>query len=280
MSEIELTAGNVKAAMRDADAKSADLWMVPVEQLRLLPGFNIRPIKAEHVAALKEAIRANGFNRGEVLKGFVSKDGDAGNVINVWDGQHRLTAVRELIAEGVPIEFLPVVVSPAGTSMVDVTVGMIETSDKKMALAPQDWATACKRLIGFGVGVDEIAQRLGKTKQQVGDYLVLAGASRRVLSMVEEKKVSGTNAIKLLKKHGAGTAEVLDKTFEAALARGKKKVTAATLSPQRDLVADAAAWINGNCAAGDRGPIVAMLSHLTGAPADDIASRLNQQPGA
>lgn len=280
MNEIELTAGNVKAAMRDADAKSADLWMVPVDQLRLLPGFNIRPIKAEHVASLKEAIRVNGYNRGEVLKGFVSKDGDAGNVINVWDGQHRLTAVRELIAEGVPIEFLPVVVSPAGTSMVDVTVGMIETSDKKMALAPQDWATACKRLIGFGVGVDEIAQRLGKTKQQVGDYLVLAGASRRVLAMVEEKKVSGTNAIRLLKKHGAGTAEVLDKTFEAALARGKKKVTAATLSPQRDLVADAAVWINGNCAAGDIATLVAMLSHLTGAPADDIASRLNQQPGA
>jgi ParB family chromosome partitioning protein len=277
MTEIELTAGNVKAAMRDADAKSADLWMVPVDQLRLLPGFNIRPIKAEHVAALKEAIRANGYNRGEVLKGFVSKDGDSGNIINVWDGQHRLTAVRELIAEGVPIEFLPVVVSPAGTSMVDVTVGMIETSDKKMALAPQDWATACKRLIGFGVGVDEIAQRLGKTKQQVGDYLVLAGASRRVLSMVEEKKVSGTNAIKLLKKHGAGTAEVLDKTFEAALARGKKKVTAATLSPQRDLVADATAWINGNCATGDLTPLVAMLSHLTGTPHADIAARIEAQ---
>lgn len=277
MNEIELTAGNVKAAMRDADAKSADLWMVPVDQLRLLPGFNIRPIKVEHVAALKEAIRANGYNRGEVLKGFVSKDGDAGNIINVWDGQHRLTAVRELIAEGVPIEFLPVVVSPAGTSMVDVTVGMIETSDKKMALAPQDWATACKRLIGFGVGVDEIAQRLGKTKQQVGDYLVLAGASRRVLAMVEEKKVSGTNAIRLLKKHGAGTAEVLDAKFEAALARGKKKVTAATLSPQRDLVADGAAWINTNYATGDLGPLVAMLSHLTGAPHADIASRLNLQ---
>lgn len=280
MNEIELTPGNVKAAMRDADAKSADLWMVPVANLRLVPGFNIRTLKPEHVAALKETIKANGYNRGEALKGFVSKEGDEEHIINVWDGQHRLSAVRELIAEGEPIEFLPVIVSPAGTSMVDVTVGMTMTADKRMALAPQDWATACKRLIGYGLGVEDIAQRLGKTKAQIGDFLVLAGASRRVLSMVEDKKVSGTNAIRLLKKHGAGTADVLEKTFEAAKARGKKKVTAATLSPQRDLVAEAMVWINGNYAAGDLGPLVAMLSHLTGQPQADIASRLNLRPAA
>lgn len=278
--EIELTPGNVKAAMRDADAKSADLWMVPVAELRLVSGFNIRPIRPEHVAGLKEAIKTNGYNRGEALKGFVSKEGSEEHVINVWDGQHRLTAVRELIAEGEPIEFLPVIVSPAGTSMIDVTVGMTMTADKKMALAPQDWATACKRLIGYGLGVDDIALRLGKTKAQIGDFLVLAGASRRVLSMVEEKKISGTNAIRLLKKHGAGTAEVLEKKFEAAQARGKKKVTAATLAPQRDLVADGAAWINTNYAAGDLAPLVAMLSHLTGAPHADIAARLNLQTAA
>lgn len=274
MTEIELTPGNVKVAMREADAKSADLWMVPVTSLRLVAGLNIRPINAAHVAGLKEAIKANGYNRGEALKGFVSKEGNEEHVINVWDGQHRLTAVRELISEGEPIEFLPVIVSPAGTSMVDVTVGMTMTADQQLALAPQDWATSCKRLIGYGCDVDEIARRLGKTKAQIANWLVLAGASRQVLAMVEQKKVSGTNAIRLLKKHGAGTAEVLEKKFEVAQARGKKKVTAAVLSPQRDLVADAAAWINGNCAAGDLTPLVAMLSHLTGTPHADIAARL------
>jgi ParB family chromosome partitioning protein len=274
MTEIELTPGNVKAAMREADAKSADLWMVPVASLRLVAGLNIRPINAAHVAGLKEAIKANGYNRGEALKGFVSKEGNEEHVINVWDGQHRLTAVRELISEGEPIEFLPVIVSPAGTSMVDVTVGMTMTADQQLALAPQDWATSCKRLIGYGCDVDEIARRLGKTKAQIANWLVLAGASRQVLAMVEQKKVSGTNAIRLLKKHGAGTAEVLEKKFEVAQSRGKKKVTAAVLSPQRDLVADAAAWINGNCAAGDLTPLVAMLSHLTGTPHADIAARL------
>lgn len=273
--EIELSPGNVKAAMRDADAKSADLWMVPVASLHLVPGFNIRPINRAHVDSLKESIKVNGYNRGEALKGFVSRDRDEGSVTNIWDGQHRLTAVRELIAEGEPIEFLPVIVSPAGTSMIDVTVGMTMTAAEKLQLTPQDWGTSCKRLIGYGCDVEEIARRLGKTKVQIGDWLILAGASRRVLQMVEDKKVSGTNAIRLLKKHGAGTADVLEQKFEAAKARGKKKVTAAVLAPQRDLVAEGATWISSNLATGDRGPLVAMLAHLTGMPQTDIAARLD-----
>lgn len=274
MNEIELTPGNVKAAMRAAGAKSSDLWMVPVANIRVIPGYNIRPVDREHVDALKESIKANGYSKDKPLAGFVSKEEGNGDIVNLTDGEHRITAVSELIAEGHPIEFLPVAVAPAGTSMADLAVSMATSASGK-ELTPQAWAVLCKRLIGYGCDVDEIAKRLVKKKAQIADYLVLAGASRRVLSMVEEKKVSGTNAIRLLKKHGAGTAEVLDKTFEAALARGKKKVTAATLSPQRDLVADAAVWINGNCAAGDIAPLVAMLSHLTGTPADEIAGRLN-----
>lgn len=277
--EIELSPGNVKAAMRAAGAKSSDLWMVPVGNIRVIPGFNIRPIDREHVEFLKASIKANGYNKAEPLGGFVSKEEGDGDIINLTDGEHRITAVRELIEEGEPIEYLPVSVAPAGTSMVDLTVGMA-TSANGLALTPQAWATLCKRMLGYGCDVEEIAARLAKKKQQIADWLVLAGASRRVLSMVEEGKISGTNAIRLLKKHGAGTAEVLDKQFEAAKAKGKKKVTAATLSPQRDLVADAADWITTNCAAGGHEPLIAMLSHLSGTPQADIARRLNLQTAA
>lgn len=276
--EIELTPGNVKAAMRAAGAKSSDLWMVPVANIRVIPGHNIRPVDREHVEALKESIKANGYSKDKPLAGFVSKDEGDGDIINLTDGEHRHTAVVELIAEGVPIEFVPVSVAPAGTSMVDLAVGMATSASGK-ELTPQAWAVLCKRLIGYGCDVDEIAKRLVKTKAQISDWLVLAGASRRVLSMVEDKKVSGTNAIRLLKKHGAGTADVLEQKFEAAQARGKKKITAATLSPQRDLVADAATWINTNCAAGDHAPLVAMLSHLTGTPHADIAALLQVGAG-
>ena len=36
---LELSSGNVKAAMRDAGAKSADLWMTPLENI-LRPTFS------------------------------------------------------------------------------------------------------------------------------------------------------------------------------------------------------------------------------------------------
>jgi ParB family chromosome partitioning protein len=277
--EIELTPGNVKAAMRAAGAKSADLWMVPFANIRVIPGYNIRPVDREHVDALKASIKANGYSKDKPFAGFVSKEEGDGNIINLTDGEHRHTAVAELIAEGEAFEFLPVTVAPAGTSMVDLAVSMATSASGK-ELTPQAWAVLCKRLIGYGCDVDEIAKRLVKTKAQISDWLVLAGASRRVLAMVEEKKISGTNAIRLLKKHGAGTADVLEQQFAAAQAKGKKKITAATLSPQRDLVADGAEWIKGNIAAGDLGPLVAMLSHLTGAPHADIAARLDLQPTA
>ncbi|QRF55762.1 ParB/RepB/Spo0J family partition protein [Variovorax paradoxus] len=271
--EIELSPGNVKAAMRAAGAKSSDLWMVPVANIRVIAGYNIRPVDREHVEAIKESIRINGYSKDKPLAGYVSKEEGDGDIINLTDGEHRLTAVLELVDEGEPIEFLPVTVAPAGTSMVDLAVSMATSASGK-ELTPQAWATLCKRLIGYGLDVDEIAKRLVKKKQQISDWLVLAGASRRVLVMVEGGKVSGTNAIRLLKKHGAGTADVLEKKFEAAQAKGKKKVTAAVLSPQRDLVADGAEWIKSNTAAGDLGPLVAFLSHLSGSPHADIAARL------
>lgn len=274
MNEIELTPGNVKAAMRAAGAKSADLWMVPFANIRVIPGYNIRPVDREHVDALKASIKVNGYSKDKPLAGFVSKEEGDGDIINLTDGEHRHTAVAELIAEGEPIEFVPVTVAPAGTSMVDLAVGMATSASGK-ELTPQAWATLCKRLIGYGCDVEEIAKRLIKKKAQITDWLVLAGASRRVLQMVEDKKVSGTNAIRLLKKHGAGTADVLEQKFEAAKARGKKKVTAAVLAPQRDLVAEGATWISSNLAVGDRGPLVAMLAHLTGMPQTDIAARLD-----
>ncbi|EMR4172570.1 hypothetical protein R2537_007616, partial [Pseudomonas aeruginosa] len=37
--ERELVRGNVKASMDAAGAKSSDLWNVPYEQIRLIPGW-------------------------------------------------------------------------------------------------------------------------------------------------------------------------------------------------------------------------------------------------
>lgn len=51
--QLDLTApiptGNIKAAAAAAGATSADLWMVPYDQLHYDPSDNIRPVDPEWV---------------------------------------------------------------------------------------------------------------------------------------------------------------------------------------------------------------------------------------
>lgn len=276
--EIEHAPGNVKAAMSAAGAKSADLWMVPIGEIRVMPGFNVRTEDAEylaHVAALKESIVANGYRKDKPLAGYVAKEGE-GDVIYLTDGHTRLRAVLEAIADGNPIERLPVIVSPAGTSMADLCVGLV-TSNSGKQLRPHEVAEVCKRLISYGLEEDEVAKRLGRSKPYIADLLRLAGAGKAIKEMVAAGQVNAANAIKVLKKAKTDSqaAETLRSKLEAAKSRGKGKVTAATLAPKRDLLADGAAWINEHCADVDPALLVGLLSHLTGAPHADIASRLN-----
>ena len=50
-----LTAGNVKAAMKDAGAVSADLWQVAPDRLRVLEGFNARVKNDAYTARVRFA---------------------------------------------------------------------------------------------------------------------------------------------------------------------------------------------------------------------------------
>lgn len=66
--QLDLTApiptGNIKAAAAAAGATSADLWMVPYEQLHYDPADNIRAVDTEWVAHLAALMRENGYDKG------------------------------------------------------------------------------------------------------------------------------------------------------------------------------------------------------------------------
>lgn len=275
-SPLELSSGNVKAAMRDAGAKSADLWMTPLENIRVLEGFNVRTQNAsyhEHIQALKHSILTHGYRRDKPLTGYVAKEGDQ-DVIYLTDGHSRLQAVRLANAEGAEISVLPVVTTPAGTSMADLTIGLF-TSNSGKALTPLEKAEGCRRLVGYLMEEGDIATKLGLTRSYVGSLLVLAGASNAIKAMVASNEISASNAISAIRKHGAGAAAFLAGRIEEAKAGGKTKATKKTLAPpQRDLVADGMAWIRDNYAEGDAYQLAGLLAHLTGAPMADIATRL------
>jgi ParB family chromosome partitioning protein len=206
-----LTAGNVKAAMKEAGAVSADLWQVEPSRLRVLDGFNARvknDAYTERVRWIADSIKVNGFYKDKPLSGFVAREGDD-NFIYVTGGHRRHEAVLLAISEGVEVPSVPVIVSPKGTSMEDLTVALVVGNDGE-PLSLYEAAVVCKRLAAFGWSSQEIARRLGyASTQYVDGLLALAGAPLPIRRMVMENVVAATVAIEAIKKHGGKAHEVL-----------------------------------------------------------------------
>lgn len=230
-----LVPGSVKAAMKEVGASSSDLWMVPYSNIRTIPGFNVRVRNAEyeaHVKSIKDSIKANGFYRDKPLEGYVAKE-DGENVIYITGGHTRHEAAGLAIEEGAPIEALPVIVKPAGTSQEDLTVALV-TGNSGRPLTPIETAIVIKRLVGFGLDEKTIARRLGYGKKYVEDLLSLLSAPAAVRKMVEQGKVSATLAISELKKDPKEAAKKLTEAAKVVEASGKTKVTKKSLSGVSD----------------------------------------------
>lgn len=222
--ELELVPGAVKSAM--AGVKSADLWKVPRDRIKVMPGFNVRVQNDDHAAQVRfiaESMKANGYFPDKPLAGFVARE-DGENVIYVTDGHTRLEAVDLANAEGAEILEIPVVTKPAGTSMEDLTVALV-VSNEGRNLTPFEVAVVCKRLIGYGMTEDEIARRIGKTRAYVGNLLLLVSAPRAVTTMVQQGQVSASLAVEAVKAHGKDAAQALTEGLKAAQEKGKDKVT-------------------------------------------------------
>lgn len=220
-----MTAGNVKAAMKDVGAVSADLWQVEPTRLRVLEGFNAR-VKNEaytgRVRWIADSIKANGYYKDKPLSGFVAREDDE-NVIYVTGGHRRHEAVLLAISEGVEVPSVPVVIKPKGTGMEDLTVDLIVGNEGE-PLTTYEQAVVCKRLAAFGWDSKEIARRVGySTAQYVDGLLALAGAPLPIRKMVIESVISATTAIEAIKKHGDKATDVL---LAAVVKAGGGRVTA------------------------------------------------------
>lgn len=226
--QIELTAGNIKTAMKNAGASSSDLWKVPRGFLRVIPGFNVRneddPEYQQHIRWIADSIKENGFYAHKALAGYVGKDGDD-DVIFLTDGHTRLAAVDIAVSEGAEISTLPVVISPRGTSIEDLTVALY-TSNNGRPLTPYETGQLCKRLVSFGWTEKQIADRLALSITQVNNCLDLAAAPMAVRNLVSQGKVAATAAIQTIQAHGSNAATVLEKAVEVATQAGKDRATA------------------------------------------------------
>lgn len=221
----DLVQGSTKGAMKDAGAKSRDLWQVPPEKIRVLDGFNVRERNDAYTAkvrAIADSIKAEGFKQNKPLAGIVVKD-DLDDVIYVYDGHRRFEAVQLAIAEGTPIQAVPVIITPNMT-IEDLTCELVQSNDGE-PLQPIEKAAVCKRLLGYGWNKPQIGKRLGMTSQYVDTLLTLLSAPKAVRDMVSKGEVSAAVATATVRKKGAKAVETLTKAKAKAKAAGKDKIT-------------------------------------------------------
>ena len=270
----DLVAGNMKSAMKDADAKSRDLWMVPVDKLIIMDEFNVRPKNDEHqvaVRAIADSIKENGFYSHKPFAVLVIKRNGL-DIIAVYDGHTRYEGLQLAISEGVLVERVPVVAAPSGTTLEDITVGLV-TNNSGRQLEPMGVAVVCKRLIGYGLNNTDIAKRLGFTSAYVGGLLSLVGAPKRIRDMVSDGKVSATLAVNTLRDEGEKAVDVLEAGLDVAKDSGKTKVTKKNLVTTKKSVTAGSVlekglvWINNN---GQMTSSYELLAAITGKTVQDL----------
>jgi hypothetical protein len=226
---VELVQGGMKAAMTETGAKSRDLLMVPVDQIKIVAGLNVRlhdDDYEEHVEAIKTSIIENGFYQHFPLSGYAGKESDQ-TFIYCTGGFTRLEAAKRAIAAGAPIEALPMVLKPSGTSMIDLTVALAMDNTGK-PLKPYERAIVVKRLVGYGAEEADIATKMGISGQYVTDLLFMLGLPNTIQQMIIKDQVSAGHAVATARKHGADATKVLQAAIGPTPAAGTNGATPPT----------------------------------------------------
>ena len=210
-------------------AESEKILQLSPDQLRELPGFNVRladdPDNVQHIAELAESI----FHVGvlEPLTAYYVKSDTDPDYWVVTNGHCRLEAVKQAIARGAPIKTIPVRLENKRASEADHTFSMIARNSGK-SLSQLELGVACKRMVAFGWSEQSLADKSGYSLQHVRDCLALASAPEAVKKLVETGQVSATLAMHAIAAEGGEKASailteaVAEAEKEAAVKPAKK----------------------------------------------------------
>ncbi|MBF8802249.1 ParB/RepB/Spo0J family partition protein [Pseudomonas asiatica] len=228
-------AKSFKQMIKDGEVRRADAMKVQLEDLHEEPGFNLRTegdaLEAS-INALAEFIAAGG----QFPPLEVRPRAEGG----VWlvDGHRRRRALLKLDAEGrlprTPNKerpealeaWVPVIAFEGSDAD---RVARIITSQENEKLSPLELAQGYKRLRAFGWSVEQIATKVGKTRQHVEQVLTVGNANTDVQNLVAAGHVSATTAAQVVREHGDGAGKVLGAELKKAQASGKKRVTAGSM---------------------------------------------------
>lgn len=244
---------------------AAKTYAVPVSELYVEPGFNVREINQEHVNEFRDA-----FIAGEYIPPLAVKVTDKG--VKIIDGHHRYYGAVAAIESG--CEVIRIECKDFTGSDADVLAYMV-TSSQGLALTPIERGQAYQSMINQGWSESEIAKKVKRSPADVSMHLELIRCGDGLLNMVRQGEVSATTAVALSREHGANAVSVAGEKLTIAKAKGKKKITKADAIPLFSASkARRAVELISNAVENEYGELV-IPNHFT----DELAEIINEYNG-
>lgn len=197
-------------------------FMVPVEEIYLEEGTNIRPVYPEHAEYMRDCW-IDGSDL-PPLSVVVTERG-----VMVIDGQHRFVGAKLAIDMGHPIPRIECK-DFVGTEL-DKLAHMAKSSQGK-PITPLQRAGAYNRAKRQGHTTAEIAKAFGRSVADVEAHLQLLSSGDVLIGMVESGEVAATTAVALSREHGPKAGTIAAEGLAKAKASGKKKLTRSAAMPQ------------------------------------------------
>lgn len=185
---------------------SSDLWKVPPQAIKVLPGFNVRlpgPKLEAHIEWLADSIYTEGFFQHRPIAALVL---EVDGVVDLYafDGHCRLEGANRAINRGADISLLPVVVQDGRHCNIDDLYVQMHRLNNGMVLAPFELGILCKRLAVNGHPDQVIATRMGIKPTYVDGLLKLVNAPKPLVDSVLSEELAASEAIAMIRQLGYG----------------------------------------------------------------------------
>lgn len=204
------------------EAKPRKVFFVPLAELYVEDGYNIRDVDQAHVEEFRDAYLA-----GEYVPPLTVEVTQHG--IKVIDGHHRFAGAKMAAETG--LELRLEVNDITGTSEAD-KIALMVTSSQGKPLEPLERAKAYARLKAQGWTNDEIAKKVKRSPSDVANMLALAECPEPIKDMVRGGQMSYVTATELTRQHGTEAEAVAAQALEETKAAGKDKVTKKFTEPK------------------------------------------------
>lgn len=228
---MAFTLHNIASDKQNTTAKRADSIKVLHSKIKIVNGFNERDFKREdvrlHIASIVSSLIA-----GEPIPALVVWTNPETGDIELVDGECRYWAYNDFAKE-YPDRFDGYVSAVPYQGTPAQRKAMVAKSNSQLPLdAVQRGRVYLSLRDEHGMSRQEIAIEMNKSLAHVDQHLLLASGGEEVHAAVGAGVISATEAVKLVRDHGADAPAELERRKEAAKEIGKGKVTAKVAAPK------------------------------------------------